>query len=398
MTQPLWKRTVALLSITVWLVWAYLRLLPPASTYTHGQLSASAYDVWSFGNLAYSDVVKLYQTRFLFMHLMPYIHNLIEYPVVTGVFMSLMGWLGHGLPSYFLLTFIVFWAIAVLVYFLLERLVPSTAIYFAVLPLLLVYGLLNWDLLGIGLMVVGWFLYQRQRYTASAVIFALGVFAKLFPIFFLPFIAAELWRKGQRRTLGLMVLAFVATSAVINIPFAVGNFRNWSYFFTFNAVRPLGGDLYNNPWIHGISVPTANLVSFLVVAVAVFFFMWRVFRGQRVVDATAYTVVIFFFVNKVYSPQYTLWVFVLLILAEWPIWTYLILSIAGLVDYVNSFSTLYLLTVKSPAAGWYVGHLFGLGLLFRYVALATSGIAAAISGPKRAAEQAKSSAVLSRVL
>ncbi len=398
MGQPLWKRALALLSITVWLVWAYIRLLPPSNVFVHGHLSPSGYDLWSFQNLAYSDVVKLYQTRYLFMHLMPYIHNLIEYPVVTGVFMSLMAEVGHSLTSYFFATLIVFWMIAVLVYFLLERLVPQQAIFFAVLPLLLVYGLLNWDLLGIGLMVVGWYLYQREHFTASAVFFALGVFAKLFPIFFLPFIAAELWRKRQTRTLTRMVVSFCATALVINVPFALGNLKNWSYFFTYNATRSLGADIYSNAWVHGVSISAADLFSLAMVVLAVLYLMWRVYRGQRVVDATAFTFVVFFFFNKVYSPQYTLWVFVLVILAEWPVWTYLIISLFGLADYVNSFTTLYLVTVRSPAADWYLGHIFGLGLLFRYIGLAASGIGSAISRHGRAADPTRPSLPLTRVL
>ena len=287
--------------------------------------------------------------------------------------------LGHSLHSYFLLTLIIFWAIAVFIYFLLERLVPQHAIYFAVLPLLLVYGLLNWDMLGIGFMVAAWYLYQRKYYVASSIGFALGVFTKLFPIFFLPFIAAELWRKQETRTLGRMIVAFVVTSLVINLPFAYGNFANWSYFFSYNAGRGLGADIYANPWVHGVSISAANFVSLGMVVLVTLYFMWKVYQGGRVVDAAALTFTVFLFFNKVYSPQYTLWVFVLAILAEWPVWTTIIISLAGLADYVNSFSVLYLLTSKSPSTGWYVGHVFYVGVAYRYITLAVVGMGAALS-------------------
>jgi uncharacterized membrane protein len=376
-TQPLWKRALALVSITVWMVWGYIRLMPPPSLIRHGQLVASRYDLWSFKNLAYSDVVKLYETRYLFLHLIPYIHNRIEYPVITGIFMSLAA-LGHGIKSYFFITFIIFWLIAILVYFVMERLVPEQAIFFAVLPLLMVYGLLNWDVLGIGFMVVAWYLYQRHHYTASAVVFCFGVFAKLFPVFFLPFIIAELVRKRELQTLWRMVGAFFATTLIINVPFAVGNFKNWSYFFTYNAGRGLGADIYANEWIHGITTAEANLFSLIVVVLTVLYLMWQVYRGARVIDATALSFTVFLFVNKVYSPQYTLWVFVLAILAEWPIWTYIVLTLAGLVDYVNSFTVLYLLTSKSSSGGWYVGHVFFVGVIYRYITLAVVGVGSAI--------------------
>ena len=353
--------------------------MPPSTMVRHGQLLVSRYDIWSFKNLAYSDIVKLYETRHLYMHLVPYVHNLIEYPVITGLFMSATA-LGHSLHSYFLLTLIIFWAIALTVYFLLEQLAPDHAIFFAILPLLLVYGLLNWDMLGIGFMVAAWYLYQREHYVASSIGFALGVFSKLFPVFFLPFIVAELWRRRETRVLGRMILTFIITSVIINLPFAYGNFSNWSYFFSYNAGRGLGADIYANEWIHGVSISAANFFSLGMVVLATLYFMWRVYRGGRVVEAAALTFTVFLFFNKVYSPQYTLWVFVLAILAEWPVWTTIIITLAGLADYVNSFSVLYLLTSKSSGAGWYVGHVFFVGVAYRYITLAVAGIGAALGG------------------
>ncbi|NMP24589.1 glycosyltransferase 87 family protein [Sulfobacillus harzensis] len=378
MALPWWKRMVALGSIITWMVWAYVRLMPPSTMIRHGQLLINRYNAWSYDHLAYSDVVKLYQTRFLFLHFVPYIQNRIEYPVVMGLFMWLTS-LGHGVSLYFFITFSVFTMVALSVYFVMERLVPQQAIYFGVLPLLMVYGLLNWDLLGIGFMVFGWYGYKRHAYVPSAILFSLGVFAKLFPIFFLPFIATELWRTGQRKTLGRMVVTFAVTAVVVNGPFILGNWKNWAYFFTFNAGRGLGADIYANPWIHGISTAAANAFSLMVVVATVLYFMWRVYRGGRVVEATALSFTVFLIVNKVYSPQYTLWVFVLAILAEWPVWTYVVITLAGLTDYVNSFTVLQLLSTKSPSGRWYVDHVFFLGVLYRYLSLLVSGAGAALT-------------------
>lgn len=366
------RRVVALLAIGVWMAWGYLRLRPPAWMVHHGQLGAQSYTAWSYRNLAYSDVVKLFQTRFLFEHTVPYLHNRIEYPVLTGLFMWVTS-LGHGVEGYFLETFIIFTLIAMAVYLLMERVAPKGALYFAAFPLLVAYGLLNWDLLGIGFMVVAWFLYRHERFVPSAIFLALGVFAKLFPIFLAPFMVAELLRKRAFRTLAAMVGAFLAVAVLVNVPFAVGNFKNWVYFFTFNAQRGLAADIYNNAWIHGISTAAANAFSLAVVVLVVLWAMWRVYRGTRVIDAAALTFTVFLFVNKVYSPQYTLWMLVFVVLAEWPVWTYLVLTLAGIADYVNSFTVLHLITTKSPAAGWYVNHLFFVGVAYRYVSLLAVG-------------------------
>ncbi len=380
------RRVIALLAISVWMTWGYLRLRPPAWMVHHGQLYAQPYTAWAYRNLAYSDVVKLFQTRFLFEHTVPYLHNRIEYPVLTGIFMWLTS-LGHGIQGYFLETFIVFTLIAMAVYLLMEQIAPKGAFYFAAFPLLVFYGLLNWDLLGIVFMVVGWYLYRRERFLPSAIFLALGVFAKLFPIFLAPFIVAELWRKRAFRPLASMIGAFMAVAIIVNVPFAIGNFKNWVYFFTFNAGRGLSADIYSNAWIHGISTAEANLFSLAVVVLVVLWGMWRVYRGARVIDAAALTFTLFLFVNKVYSPQYTLWVLVYAVLAEWPVWTYLALTLVGIADYLNSFTVLHLLSTKSPATGWYVNHLFFVGIAYRYVTLLAVGFGGWIRSDARSVER-----------
>ncbi|NMP24069.1 glycosyltransferase 87 family protein [Sulfobacillus harzensis] len=367
------RRVLALAAIVVWMAWGYIRLRPPAWMVHHGQLAVNAYDSWAFRNLGYSDVVKLYQTRFLFNHLAPYIHNRIEYPVLTGLFMWATA-LGHGVQGYFFETFVVMTLIAIAVYLIMERIAPKAAFYFAASPLLVLYGLLNWDLLGIGLMVGAWVSYRRQRSILSAILLALGVFAKLFPIFLAPFMLAELLRQRRYGTIGKMVAVFLGASLVVNLPFAIGNLKNWAYFFTYNANRGLSADIYSNAWVQDISTHAANDFSLAVVVLAVLWFMWRVYRGARSIDAAAATFTIFLFVNKVYSPQYTLWVLVFAVLAEWPVWTYGALTLMGILDYLNSFTMLELYTARSSSTMWYANHLFSLGLAYRYLTLLATGV------------------------
>lgn len=370
-----WRRGLALVSVTVWMVWAYFRLRPRAVFARHGQLLPN-YNAWAYNHLAYSDIVKLYQTRYLYLHLFPYIQTRIEYPVITGLFMGVTS-IFNGISAYFLFTFLLLYLFALMTYFILERITPRYAIYFAVSPMLLVYGMLNWDLLGIVLMVLAWYQYHQKHWVLSSILFSLGVFAKLFPIFFLPFILAELWRNRAFKTMRKMVSAFVVTSLVINVPFMLGNFKNWAFFFTYNAGRGLGADIYANEWIHGIATSAANMFSLSVMVLTVVYLMWRVYQGGRVTQAAAYAFTVFLLVNKVYSPQYTLWLLVFAIIAEWPAWTYLMLTVSGVMDYMNSFTELHLINGgASVAGGWYTNHIFFVGVLFRYLSLMISGIGA----------------------
>ena len=365
------RHVVSVTAITVWMGWAFQRIW---SVVAGGHVPA-AYIADSSQHLAYSDIIALYRTRFLYQHTLPYIHNRIEYPVIMGIFMWLAS-LPHGLLPYFIITSAALYAMALATYFILHRMVPKKAVYWAVLPILVVYGLLNWDLLGIAFMVIAWRSYQAQHWRRSAVWFAVAVFTKLFPVFFLPFIAAELWRQGRTREMMRMVWAFLAASAVINVPFMVANFGNWALFYTFNAGRALGADIYSNRWIHGIPVSSANLISLAVTVVAVVWLALRVYQGGRAVEAAAYAFTIFLFVNKVYSPQYTIWLVAFALLADWPGWTLLLLTISGIADYINSFAEIHFIYTRSPALSWYTHEVFNLGLLFRYMALVVTGLGA----------------------
>jgi hypothetical protein len=65
------------------------------------------------------------------------------------------------------------------------------------------------------------------------------------------------------------------------------------------------------------------------------------------------TFAVLLLVNKVYSPQYMLWLFVSGVIAEWPAWSLVLMSVAGLVDYADAMMTLYLSHTHSPAFSWY---------------------------------------------
>lgn len=398
------------LILTLWFVWAWLRLLPPPvvrRTLYHGvnrvipvqahiRVTVTAphqqttplfhwqflwqhvvviapqlkvYHHWAYAHLAYSDIISLYGAHQLYTHALPYIVTPIEYPVLLGVFMWLTAWV-PTVTGYFLATGICLWAAAMGTYRWLWRWNRRLALAFAATPLLLVYGLLNWDILGIFLMVMAIDRYDKRHYDAAAVLFAAGVFFKFFPIFYLPFVALDLHHRGQSAVLRRMIGIFLGTAALVNVPFLVGNWWNWSIFYVFNASRGVGADLWSNHWIHLASVPLIDVVSLVAVLGAMILTGRKIGRGASPYQAAAVIFATFLIVNKVYSPQYTLWMVAFASVAEWPVWSIAVLSIAGLIDYVNSFMILKL--SSQGIGGWYAGHVFRFGIAARYLALAAT--------------------------
>lgn len=92
------------------------------------------------------------------------------------------------------------------------------------------------------------------------------------------------------------------------------------------------------------------------------------------ISATANLFAIFLVVNKVFSPQYMIWMMAYAVLAEWPAASYAWLALGGVVDYLNSLTVLFLIHTHSPSLRWYGDRLFPLGLLTRYGSIVAAAI------------------------
>jgi hypothetical protein len=340
-------------AVTGWFLWAYFHLRPAGSVDSAAHPFA-AYGPWSYGHLAYSDVISLYYAFHLGNHALPYVHTRVEYPVLTGIFMWLAAW-APGVQGYFLASGLGLLACALGTLYFLHRIDRRFAWSFALCPLLLVYGLLNWDLLAIFFMVAGWAQFRARRYAWAGVLLSLGVWAKFFPIILLFYCVISLLRDPRHRVHARkMVLWSGMAALIVNAPFAVANVGNWDHFFVFNARRGGGGGIiYELHLASALAIPAVDLLSGVLVLLAVALLVPRVLRGASPVAAAAVTFAVLLLVNKVYSPQYMLWLFVFGVIAEWPAWSLVLMSVGGLVDYADAMMTLYLSHTHSPAFSWY---------------------------------------------
>ncbi len=369
---------VPLACTTGWILWAYLRLRPPASvTSTHPPLVR--YGSWAYSHLAYSDLLRLYRVHHLADHAFPYVHTVIEYPVLTGLFMWCAAWF-PGVGGYFLASSIGLLGCAWGCIVFLHRISPRCARIGALSPLLLVYSLLNWDLLAIFFMLAGWDCFRRRRYGWSGVLLSLGVCTKFFPVMLLLFCVVAAWSDGDDRRAGrgaaTMSLSAIATALVVNVPFVIVNFAGWADFLRFNAVRGGGvGLLYQLHLASGWPIGVVDAVSAALVLAAVVVLALWVRRGASPAVAAAASFAVLMLLNKVFSPQYMLWVFVYGLLADWPGWTLAAVTTAGLVDYADAFITLHLMASKADALRWYLQTVFPLNRALRSGAIGCGVVA-----------------------
>jgi uncharacterized membrane protein len=203
---------------------------------------------------------------------------------------------------------------------------PWDAAAFAVSPALVLTGIINWDMLAVVFVAGALFTWARGRPLATGALIGVGTATKLYPLFLLGPVAIICLRERRYRDLVDTVLAAAASWFVLNAPAYLSGKDEWKRFWEFNSER--GPDL-GSAWLvlqqardHAISASTVNHWSWILfglwcAAVAVVGF-WAP-STPRLAQLGFLVVTGFLLVNKVYSPQYVLWLLPLAVLAR-PRW------------------------------------------------------------------------------
>lgn len=299
----------------------------------------------AYTKLCYSDVAYLYRERGFSGGNVAYLdrgdYPPLEYPVLTGVVMQVTAtvtqWFGTGDPIsdsvlFFDLTVIVLFGFALLTIWLLSRIVPDRpydAMLVAAAPTLALAGTINWDLVAVALTTAALFAWSRNRPGLAGVLIGLGVATKFYPLLLLGPLFLLAWRT---RRLSVWLQAAFAAGAVwlaVNLPVFLLAPQSWQMFWTFNEGRAADfGSLWYVFSLAGRPIEAVNTISLACFAIAcagiaalALFAPVRPRLGQLVF----LTVAAFLLVNKVYSPQYVLWLLPLLALArprwrDWLIW------------------------------------------------------------------------------
>lgn len=265
----------------------------------------------------YTDIVPLYQLEGLRAGKVPYLEARNEYPVGTGLFMWITSLPVDSEGPFFAVNAFLLALLALAIAALLHRQTGSRAFYFTLAPALVLYSFLNWDLLPVALATAGTIAFLRGRDRSSGLLLGLGAAAKVFPgLLVLPF-ALERWRRGERDRAHLLAGWAAAAWVALNLPFAVVALGRWSYFFRFSSARPpTPGTLWyaacraltgERVCAHVTLVNGLSVVAFVAISIVV----WRL-RVSRDPDFARWTfafplLVVFLLTNKVYSPQYSLW-------------------------------------------------------------------------------------------
>lgn len=322
-----------------------------------------------------SDIGHLYEARGIDRGSLPFVDRPLEYPPLIGIVMYVAGLPGNGSPRVsFAFNAMGLALLAATVTWLLWRHFGARTRRWVLAPPLIFEGLVNWDLLAVGPAVGGLLLWTRSAFWAGALL-GVGAAAKLYPALYVAMLVASCVPTGEWRRAGRVVMGAALAVATIVVPVLVLAPHAVGYFFDFHGARsPTRGTLLSyvlrNPALPDSWVPQSafatvgTIVSISLTVVAVALVATRVARGRlEALPACALVTIAFLLANKVYSPQYDLWLVPFLVML--PVRSRLVAHFfaSSFIMFVLSFALSYVV----PKALFF--QLNGAGILYRAIVL-----------------------------
>lgn len=275
------------------------------------------------------DIASLYVSRGIRPDAPPYLDRDLEYPVVVGAAFYAATALADSPLGFFAVNVVMLGALTVVVTVLLARRATSRVRWWALAPPLALYGVQNWDLLAIAPAVGGLLAYENGAVGIAGVLLAIGASAKLYPGLFLAVLVVDRLAVRDRRGAARLGLAAVATLLVLNLPVLVASPHGWLFAFEFQSRRlATWASLWHyvfvvpgvRPWLgYPLRGTIVDVGALLALALGTLFVLHRVWRRALApIPAAAVMTAVFVLANKVYSPQYDLWLVPFFVLVATP--------------------------------------------------------------------------------
>ena len=220
----------------------------------------------------------------------------------------------HGYDSdkiYFLINILLIAALFVGTTLLVARINPSKWYLLPVLPAVIASLYINWDMWAVFGAIAAIYWFDRKKYGLSSMALAISIATKFFPIVLLIPIAVIFVMQKEYRTGARYLLQTVVLWIMINAPFALTTPTGWWRFFKLNGNRPADlGSLWQALNIFNIYPPHINIYWIVIFGVSTLVVVGRLLRNAKpptLAQIAFVFVALFTAFNKVYSPQYVLW-------------------------------------------------------------------------------------------
>jgi uncharacterized membrane protein len=356
---------------------------------------------YQYTRVCYTDVFVLYTAEHLDGSArdgarvgVPYRDHPVEYPAIIGGLMWTAAEITHLIHpddprvvagrtvdnrprTFFDVTVVILAMFALVTTWTVARLSGRQRVWdaaiFALAPVIVFDGFINWDLAAMALTGLGMWAWSRRHHVSAGVFLGLGVATKLYPVLVLVALGVLCLRAARLREWWRAVLGAAVAFVLAYLPFVVVSYGKTFpfpnaecaghhqlspllFFWKFSQIR--GAD-WGSPWLAAREISGSSLdspacghapvllnlgvgLATLFVVATVALIAVAAARRPRVPQVAFLLVAGFVLVNKVDSPQYCLWLLPLAVLAL-PRWgpllcwqvTEVVLTVANFLVLVN---------------------------------------------------------------
>ncbi|MEV8635558.1 glycosyltransferase 87 family protein [Streptosporangium sp. NPDC051023] len=288
-----------------------------------------------FTNFCYTDIYPLWWNEKLNEGKIPYFGHPVEYPVGIGGIMELFRRIASSMSdpgvAFYDLT-VILMAVCLVVGVLLTAALAGPerrwdALWYALAPALILTAYINWDLAANALALGALLAWSKRRQWLAGALLGLAIATKFYPVIFLGPLFVLTVRTGKwvpfLKTVGGLAGAWL----VVNVPIMLTAFPGWSRFYVFSQERPADwGSIWYffsvKQWpILGDAerLDTLGIVSLGAFCLAIAVLAVTARTRPRLMQLCFLTLAAFMLTNKVWSPQYVLWLIPFAVLAR-PNW------------------------------------------------------------------------------
>jgi uncharacterized membrane protein len=341
-----------------------------------------------FRDACYTDIYPLYYTEKLSAGQVPYYGHPVEYPVLMGWMMQTAAWAVHSVADAytrgkdFYYVTVLMLAVCLVAGVLATAATAhredigvgtglavtgagwKTALMVALSPALILAAYINWDLFAMALTACGLAAWAARRPWLAGALLGLAVATKFYPLLFFGALFLLCLRAGKLREFGKALAGGLIAWLAINLPVALTATSGWAEFYAFSRSR--GADWgsvwylfenYHLPVIGNSSLGELNFISsgaFAVACVLIAVLALAAPRRPRLPQLCFLLLASFLILNKVWSPQYVIWLVPLAVLARPRVWPYVVWQLAEVAYFLGIwgyFTYLY----QPPGTGGYDG-------------------------------------------
>jgi uncharacterized membrane protein len=254
-----------------------------------------------------------------------------------------------------------------------------TALLVAFSPALILSAFINWDLIAMGLMMMSLAAWAARRPVLAGVLLGLAVATKFYPVVVLWPLFLLCLRAGRLRAFWITTGSAAVAWLVVNLPFIILAPSGWATFYVYSSERGADwGSIWyffeylRWPGVDTYSVHSLNLIwvgVFLVACAAIGLLALAAPRRPRLAQLIFLTTAAFLLCNKVWSPQYVVWLVPLVVLARPKIIGYLLWQAAELGYFYAIWAYLITVSASASTSGAIGPHLYFAALVARFGAV-----------------------------